>query len=263
MSRHPKISVITVVYNDFIHIEQTILSVLNQTYDNIEYILIDGGSSDGTVDVIKKYADRLSYWISEPDKGIYDAMNKGIEQLHGIYVNFMNSGDSFYSENVIKEVVEKIAENKPDIIYGDVQMNFSHIENFIRRYNELDLTNISTNLCHQATFSSVELMKKYKFDTSFEIAADANFFSEIYKKEKACFMYVPIVIACYEAENGLSAKNLRKLYQEYMRVYGYKKCTFQWIKRTIQIQLKLIYYSIPSKIRWKIHSLRIRHLYKF
>ena len=90
-SINPKISVVTVSYNAVETIEETILSIINQTYDKVEYIIIDGGSTDGTVDIIKKYADHLAYWVSEPDKGIYDAMNKGIDVATGDYINFMNS----------------------------------------------------------------------------------------------------------------------------------------------------------------------------
>ena len=91
------ISVVTVSYNAVSTIEQTILSVINQTYPHIEYIIIDGGSTDGTVDVIKKYADKITYWVSEPDKGIYDAMNKGLRRVRGDWCVFMNSGDILYN----------------------------------------------------------------------------------------------------------------------------------------------------------------------
>ena len=86
----PLISIVTVSYNAVATIEQTILSVINQTYPNIEYIIIDGGSKDGTIDIIRKYADQIAYWVSEPDEGIYDAMNKGIKIATGEWINFMN-----------------------------------------------------------------------------------------------------------------------------------------------------------------------------
>lgn len=98
MKNNPLISVVTVSYNAVGTIEQTLLSVINQTYPNIEYIIIDGGSTDGTVDIIKKYADEIVYWISEPDKGIYDAMNKGIKKANGEWINFINAGDSYYDK---------------------------------------------------------------------------------------------------------------------------------------------------------------------
>ena len=94
------ISVITVCYNAENNLERTILSVLNQTYSNIEYIIIDGGSTDGTIDLIKKYADKITYWQSETDKGIYDAMNKGIQKATGEWINFMNAGDLFSSTTI-------------------------------------------------------------------------------------------------------------------------------------------------------------------
>lgn len=101
MNKKPLISIITISYNSCLTIEDTILSVINQTYPHIEYIVIDGGSKDGTVDIIKRYENKISYWISEPDKGIYYAMNKGIAATTGEWINFINCGDSFYDKNVI------------------------------------------------------------------------------------------------------------------------------------------------------------------
>lgn len=116
----PKLSVITIVYNNVKDIERTMLSVLNQTYPNIEYILIDGASSDGTKDIIYKYKSRLTQFISEPDKGIYDAMNKGLSLATGDYVLFMNSGDEIYAPVTVAEVFDTAA--SADIYYGETEM---------------------------------------------------------------------------------------------------------------------------------------------
>ncbi|MCI5136399.1 MAG: glycosyltransferase [Candidatus Electrothrix sp. AW2] len=96
----PLITVITVVFNGVQRLEETILSVIGQTYDNVEYIIIDGGSTDGTLDIIRKYEHAIDYWVSEKDRGIYDAMNKGIDLTTGEWMNFMNAGDSFFSKNI-------------------------------------------------------------------------------------------------------------------------------------------------------------------
>jgi glycosyltransferase involved in cell wall biosynthesis len=98
------ISIITVVYNSVATIEETIVSVLNQSYRNVEYIIIDGGSNDGTVEVVEKYANQLAYFVSEPDSGLYDAMNKGITASSGEWLLFLNSGDSLFNKHVLTEV---------------------------------------------------------------------------------------------------------------------------------------------------------------
>jgi glycosyltransferase involved in cell wall biosynthesis len=116
----PKLSVITIVYNNVKDIERTMLSVLNQTYPNIEYILIDGASKDGTKDIIYKYKSRLAQFISEPDRGIYDAMNKGLSLATGDYVLFMNSGDEIYAPVTVAEVFDTAA--AADIYYGETEM---------------------------------------------------------------------------------------------------------------------------------------------
>jgi len=115
----PSISVITVVYNSVDLIEQSIKSVLEQDYPNLEYIIIDGGSTDNTTQVIKKYEDKISLFISEPDKGIYDAMNKGIEYAHGEWINFMNSGDCFFTSDVLSKVFSSEIDNTIKFIYSD------------------------------------------------------------------------------------------------------------------------------------------------
>lgn len=120
MKTNPLITVITVVYNGEKYLEETILSVINQSYENIEYIIIDGGSTDGTLDIIKKYEDKIAYWVSEKDKGIYDAMNKGIKTATGEWLNFMNAGDHFYSRDILAKLFDNLNQDEYDLIYSDI-----------------------------------------------------------------------------------------------------------------------------------------------
>lgn len=119
----PVFSIITVTYNARQWIEATIKSVTEQTYEQIEYIVVDGNSTDGTVEIIKKYADKISKWVSEPDKGLYDAMNKGLKLATGDFVWFMNAGDTIYDDKTVSLIAEKIGENSDNIvIYGETQI---------------------------------------------------------------------------------------------------------------------------------------------
>lgn len=114
----PLVSVITVVFNGVATLECTILSVQQQTYDNIEHIIIDGGSTDGTMDILLKYDGFLDYWVSEKDAGIYDAMNKGIALASGTYVGLLNSDDFFSSSDAVRHIVEALQANHTDAIYS-------------------------------------------------------------------------------------------------------------------------------------------------
>lgn len=119
----PVFSIITVTYNARQWIEATIKSVTEQTYEQIEYIVVDGNSTDGTMEIIKKYADKISKWVSEPDKGLYDAMNKGLKLATGDFVWFMNAGDTIYDDKTVSLIAEKIGENSDNIvIYGETQI---------------------------------------------------------------------------------------------------------------------------------------------
>lgn len=127
----PKVSIITIVYNNKDNFIKTMNSVRKQGYPNIEYIIVDGGSKDGTLDVIKQNGDIITKWISEPDKGIYDAMNKGIGMATGDYLWFLNGGDMIYSENTLNEVFA--TGKNADVYYGDTELVDEDGKSFGRR----------------------------------------------------------------------------------------------------------------------------------
>ena len=125
LTNTPLITVVTVVYNGVEFLEKTILNVLGQDYPNIDYIIIDGGSTDGTLDIIRKYEDKISKWISEPDQGIYDAMNKGIKLATGEWINFMNAGDYFYEKETLYKVFGGSERyDGVDILYGNTEYDY-------------------------------------------------------------------------------------------------------------------------------------------
>ena len=124
MNQSVKFTIITITYNAAQWLERTILSILSQSYGNIEYVIIDGASTDGTVDIIRQYAPGVSFWLSEPDKGLYDAMNKGLQHATGDYVWFINAGDTFYAANTLQQVAILLEGKKrwPDILYGETDI---------------------------------------------------------------------------------------------------------------------------------------------
>lgn len=201
-NQNPLFSIITVSFNSARTIEKTILSVLNQTYKNIEYIIIDGGSTDGTVDIIKKYSNRISYWVSEKDNGIYDAMNTGTDIANGDYLNFMNSDDYFFSENVINNVIP-FCNQKYDIIYGDTEVRYKDFKFIKKNSNPNHLWMSPVN--HQSSFIKRETMQKYKYNTANRLVADFEFFLNVYYSEGGAIKKIDEVIASYYAD-GISGK---------------------------------------------------------
>lgn len=189
-----KVSIVTVVYNGDKFLEQTILSVLNQTYKNIEYIIIDGGSTDKTVEIIKKYEDRLAYWISEKDRGIYDAMNKGVLKATGELVGIINS-DDFYSETTsIENVVDTYQNNNtPDILYGNIKFFNPETNQTKVIYPSVLTLNKDMTLNHPSCFLRADLYKSKLFDINFKICADYDLILFFYKNGKN-LLYVDKII---------------------------------------------------------------------
>lgn len=181
---HPKLSVITIVYNNVAAIERTMLSVLNQTYKNIEYIVIDGASNDGTFDVIKKYESNISKFISEPDGGIYDAMNKGLAMATGDYVLFMNSGDEIYSKHTVEDVFASAP--SADIYYGETEMYDENWQSLGQRRHQIPehfnwkSFKFGMNISHQAIYVKRSLTEPY--DLHYKYSADIDWIIKIAKK---------------------------------------------------------------------------------
>jgi glycosyltransferase involved in cell wall biosynthesis len=176
-SNKPLISVVTAVRNGRPHIEQTILSILDQSYKNIEYIVIDGGSTDGTLDIIRKYEDHIAYWVSEPDKGIYDAMNKGIAVATGDLIGLLNS-DDYYEQGALEHVANAYrlqAGRGNSIVYGDYLILDDELQVKTEFRSDLRFWRGMT-ICHQAMFVSRDAYRTLSlYDTSLKYSADYAF----------------------------------------------------------------------------------------
>ena len=184
MSVNPKLTVITIVYNNAKDIERTMLSVLNQSYKNIEYILIDGASTDGTIDIINLYKDRLAQFVSAPDKGIYDAMNKGLALATGDYVLFMNSGDEIYAPETVAAVFASAPSG--DIYYGETEMFDENWNSLGQRRHRAPKHfswhsfKFGMNISHQAIYIKRSLTQP--FDLKYKYSSDIDWILKAAKK---------------------------------------------------------------------------------
>lgn len=208
-----KYSVVTINCNDCDGLKKTIISVLNQTLEDYEYIIIDGGSTDGSVEVIKEYTDKIDYWVSEPDNGIYNAMNKGILKAHGEYLVFMNSGDEFYNERVLLEVMPLLDR---DIIVGKA-MHGTEIWGF-QKEDITMLDFIQGTIMHQASFIRRELFETHLYDEKYKIVSDWKFYIQSLIFGNATFSNIDSVI-CKFAPGGISETDMERKEIERQEVY--------------------------------------------
>ena len=227
LKNQPLVSIITVVYNGEKYLEQTINSVINQTYDNIEYIIIDGDSQDNTLEIIKKHDQRISYWSSEPDKGIYDAMNKGLSRASGDIVAFLNA-DDWYELDAIESIVNVfLGNNNVDFVFGDV-IQLDPVSKEERTYRvRLNEAKRLMPFGHPALFVKTDIHKKIPFDLSFKIAADYDFVLTLLDK-KFQYQYLNKRITNFRLEGISSTENLmnenyivlKKHYGMFYAIYG-------------------------------------------
>lgn len=205
-----KLSVITICYNEP-DVEKTCESIVNQTWQDFEWIVIDGGSNEETQKILDKYKSRMNYFVSEKDNGIYDACNKGIDKANGEYLNFMNAGDSFYQNDVLEQIFVKNNYNG-DILYGnEYQETLPNL--FTRMPKKITKKFLITStLRHQASFIKKELFIKYgKYDERYRIVADYEKWLCFYY-HNANFKYIPNVVSAYKGF-GLSSENSKMLSQ--------------------------------------------------
>ena len=209
-----KISVITVAYNAKNDLELTIKNILDQKYDQLEYIVVDGDSTDGTKELLEKYKDQIDVIVCEPDNGIYDAMNKGIELASGYWLNFMNAGDCFHTDTILSEI--DIQQYKDEaLVYGNT---FYRAKEKVVHPRKIlsSLTKGEIFACHQSMFFNKNLLKnELYYRTDLTLAGDSELVARIYAK-KFKLAYINETIANY-MEGGLSANVTNKKLWEIRR----------------------------------------------
>lgn len=209
-----KLSIITVNYNNRDGLQKTIDSVISQTWRDFEWIIIDGGSTDGSKELIEKYQSNFAYWCSEPDKGVYNAMNKGIAKAKGEYISCMNSGDIYYENDTLNKVF--YTKRTADILYGDamkVNGKNPHLDHFavpVEIY-----TFFHRNVCHQAMFVRTQILKEKGFDESYRLIADYSRWIEAAINGNS-FEYINVIVCSYDTQGMSTNWNVAKIEVERM-----------------------------------------------
>jgi glycosyltransferase involved in cell wall biosynthesis len=199
----PSISIITVTFNRLEGLRETFHSITSQIYKNIEYIVIDGASQDGTADFLHKNENMISCWVSEKDSGIYDAMNKGALAATGDWIIFMNSGDKFFAEDTLTQVAQYL-DSSVDVVYGGFESIF--VDKYQTRIFQRKPRNLSEiwceiPTCHQSIFVKKKLQVQYLFDTSLTWCADHDLLVRLYA-DGYKFQEIPILVSKFDASGG-------------------------------------------------------------
>lgn len=233
-----RISVVTVCLNAADTIEKTLLSVLSQTYEYIEYIVMDGQSGDGTLDILKKYENDSRVRIfSGKDTGLYNAMNKGIDACSGDYVIFLNSGDVLADNHVLKNVVNEMQNSlqvcRGELFYGNVIRSYERetkLEKYPGKYVVFRLLMMGKMPCHQGIFTGIDTMRKYRFDESYKICADFDFLIRCLRGHVR-MSYVDVNVSIVDCVNGISSQgmNLDQMRAEDDRSIRYNYPLFFWM----------------------------------
>lgn len=247
-----KLSIITINYNNLSGLQRTVESVLKQTVKEFEYIIIDGGSTDGSAAYIESQSEHIDYWVSEPDKGIYNAMNKGILKAKGEYLLFLNSGDHFYNNNVIDSSIPFL--NTFDLVYGSmeiIEFNNSYIQELPDKLTFYNF--IKGTLPHAATFiKRISLIKYGGYSEDFKVISDWRYFLDGIMNHNLSYRKINIVVSCFylggisgQAEHQIEKKKVLNdlagfFYDDYVEMYNLKS-NLKMIrqKKIIKILIKL------------------------
>lgn len=264
-----KISIITICYNDIKGLEKTIKSIIHQTQTQYEFIVIDGGSTDGSKELIERNSEKIDYWVSEPDAGVYNAMNKGIKAATGDFVIFMNSGDTFY-ENTVLEKVTPLLVDDFDIYYGD---NYKVKPNSKRKktYPEKLSFSFFYNSCinHQSTFIRRQLFFDYfLYNEKFKIVADWEFFIYTICIENRPSKYLKMTICNYDftgissnAENRSIADLEKKIVFD--KYFPHFTEDYKFVSSIKSKRMQQILYIKTFHTHWKLFKAIINFLASF
>ena len=233
-----KITVATVVLNAKNNIEETIQSILGQTYKDIEYIVIDGESNDGTIDILRKYETKITKLLIEKDNGLYDAMNKALELSTGDYLIFMNSGDTFVTPYIIEGVANSIKYNNA-VYYGNVILLNNKQKEAIFFGGYFGKHRLCfKNICHQSVFYSKSVYKTHKYDLKYKIFADYMYNISL-KSEDVSFIYLKTIISFFEL-GGLSDLGDEELIKNKGKIilnkFGFYYYVYYLLKKNIRIR---------------------------
>ena len=251
-----KLSVITINFNNRDGLRKTIESVVNQTYKDFEYIVIDGGSTDGSVDVIKEYADRIDYWVSEPDKGIYNAMNKGIDVAKGEYCLFLNSGDFLFNSNVLNGCISYL--DGIDVITGALKVDSGYIIPAPLQVTIPFFYSFDT-LSHPASFIKTRLLKKYHYDEKLALVSDWKFFTKVLILDGASYKSIREIIAIFDT-TGISSLNKEQCHKEqaYVLENDFPKCILEYYRfNTEDIDVQLFNEIRKKRYRRYLYTLNV------
>ncbi len=234
----PQVSVITVCYNSEHAIEKTLISVTGQVYENIEYIIIDGGSTDKTNEIIQKYRDQIDLWISEKDEGIYDAMNKAVALAKGEWINFMNAGDTFRDNQVIKDIFDKTRTLGEQVIYGksiNIYPTFTQKGTILKPDQMWKAMPIN----HQAMFMKTKVLQKYGFDQKYRFAADYDLIMRL-KTDHISFIFIDQFISMVDCIDSTSVKNILQSISERKEIAT---------RNGSNLKIRLYYFLLVSRIK--------------